>query len=65
MREHGHPDCWEVATYGDDESVTVECTRCGEVLVELIHPEAEEAVDKPFHPSDPPPADWDGKEPLS
>ena len=45
MREHGHPSYWEVATYcgdTDPDSVTVECTKCGEVLVELINPGQEE-----------------------
>lgn len=41
MKEHGHPDYWEVATYGGDVSVVVDCTKCGEVLVELVRPEEE------------------------
>jgi hypothetical protein len=45
MREHGHFDCWEVAPYGEGESVTVECTRCGEVLVELVNIDLEEEDD--------------------
>lgn len=39
VRSHlGHLDCFEVAHYGDGEvisSVTVECTKCGEVLHDL------------------------------
>ena len=46
MRDHGHFDCWEVATYAEGESVTVECTRCGEVLVELCNYEAERKPDE-------------------
>jgi hypothetical protein len=45
MRQHGHPDYWEVAYYGDTQhpdNVTVECTKCGEVLVELVNPSQEE-----------------------
>jgi len=36
--DHGHYSFWEVAWYGDsvDASVTVECTKCGMVLVELV-----------------------------
>jgi hypothetical protein len=34
--KHGHYSYWEIATYDDDSTVTVECTKCGEVLVELI-----------------------------
>lgn len=37
LEEHGHPDYWEIAYYGCDDSVTVECTRCGIVLVELVN----------------------------
>ena len=44
LRRHGHPHMWEVVSYGgkdeeDVDSVTVECTRCGEVLIELVHEE--------------------------
>jgi hypothetical protein len=35
LREHGHPTFWEVTGYGE-ENVTVECVKCGEVLLELI-----------------------------
>jgi hypothetical protein len=42
MREHGHPDFWEIASYAGGESITVECTKCGEVLVELVNPSQEE-----------------------
>jgi hypothetical protein len=49
LREHGHPDYWEVVIYRDRsrddslvDSVTVECTQCGEVLVELVNEEQEE-----------------------
>lgn len=45
LREHGHASSWEVATYGDLDSpstVTVECTKCGEVLVELVNIDLEE-----------------------
>lgn len=48
MRLHGHPDFWEIAVYGDEEnpdSVTVECTKCGEVLVELVASSQEEEED--------------------
>lgn len=48
MREHGHFDCWEVAVYGDSNdpaSITVECVKCGIVLVELVNPEQEERED--------------------
>lgn len=36
LENHGHPDFWEIAFYRR-ESVTVECTKCGEVLVELVN----------------------------
>jgi len=39
LRKHGHPNFWEVAIYGKasrPDSVTVECTKCGEVLIELV-----------------------------
>jgi hypothetical protein len=40
LRKHGHLDRLEIAAYeglnGEPGSVTVECTQCGEVLVELI-----------------------------
>jgi len=36
LASHGHPDMWEVTTYGEGESVTVECARCGMVLLELV-----------------------------
>jgi hypothetical protein len=48
MRKHGHPEFWEVAIYANSEdkkrephSVTLECTKCGEVLVELVNPDLE------------------------
>ena len=39
LEQHGHVEFWEVARYGDDQSVTVECTRCGMVLLELFEKE--------------------------
>ena len=37
LKEHGHPEMWEVAWYGDDKrSITLECIRCGMVLLELV-----------------------------
>jgi hypothetical protein len=36
-----HVDQLEVAVYGDKDSVTVECTRCGEVVHELFNREFE------------------------
>jgi hypothetical protein len=38
LKAHGHPDMWELTTYGRNppDSVVVECTRCGEVLLELV-----------------------------
>jgi len=43
VRKHGHPTFWEVATYGKgrQKSVTVECTKCGMVLLTLVCPELE------------------------
>lgn len=43
LENHGHPEYWEIATYG--QHVTVECIRCGEVLLQLT-PEEEETNDK-------------------
>ncbi len=38
---HDHPEMWEVVIYsyqdGEAHNVAVECTRCGEVLIELIN----------------------------
>lgn len=42
MREHGHYEFWEVANYADGDSVTVECTKYNEVLVELVNQNMEE-----------------------
>ena len=45
LRKHGHPTYWEIATYGKgcrQKSVTVECTKCGMVLLTLVHKELEE-----------------------
>ena len=42
LLKHGHAGCWEVALYDNPNtgfyvgSACVECTKCGEVLVELI-----------------------------
>ena len=48
LRKHGHPTFWEVAIYGKgrQKSVTVECTKCGEVLIELVNKELEEALER-------------------
>lgn len=45
LRTHGHVEFWEVASYGGydhPDSVTVECTKCMAVLVELVNPNQEE-----------------------
>lgn len=49
LEAHGHQEYWEVATYG--QHVTLECVRCGQVLLELT-PEVE-TPDEPVKEIDP------------
>lgn len=40
VRPHlSHPDCFEVAVYEEEGSITVECVKCGVVLHELYNKE--------------------------
>lgn len=44
LRKHRHYSFWEVAIYGRPNhpgAVTVECTKCGEVLIELVNRDLE------------------------
>jgi hypothetical protein len=45
LQDHGHTEFWEIASFGPwtkPYSVTLECTQCGIVLLELVHEDEED-----------------------